>query len=77
MAFRTINGIYHNKSINWDKKMENMKPQIEEFEKYMNKWIKEVVESYKRDPLEVFNSTKKHFNNEDDNNEEEDNNEEN
>ena len=77
VAFRTINGIYHNKSINWDKKMENMKPQIEEFEKYMNKWIKEVVESYKRDPLEVFNSTKKHFNNEDDNNEEEDNNEEN
>ena len=63
VAFKTMNGIYHNKMITWDKKMENMKPQLEEFEKYMNKWIKEVIESYNRDPQEVFNSTKRHYEN--------------
>ena len=69
VAFKTLNGIYHNKSIDWDKKMESMSPQIEEFEKYMNKWVKEVVESYKRNPLEVFNSKRRQINEE----EEEDN----
>lgn len=60
IAFKTMNGIYYNKSIEWEKKKEAMKPQLEEFEKYMNKWIKEVVESFNREPLDVFNSTKKH-----------------
>lgn len=65
VAFKTMNGIYHNKAIPWDKKMDNMKPQLEEFEKYMNKWIKEVIESYSRDPQEVFNSTRRHYENND------------
>ena len=61
IAFKTMSGVYYNKSIEWEKKKEYMKPQLEEFEKYMNKWIKEVVESFQREPLEVFNSTKKHI----------------
>jgi len=64
IAFKTMNGIYYNKSIEWEKKKEAMKPQLEEFEKYMNKWVKEVVESFNREPLDVFNSTKKHYNKE-------------
>lgn len=39
--------------------MESMSPQIEEFEKYMTKWIKDVVNSYKRNPLDVYNSKRK------------------
>ena len=62
IAFKTMNGIYYNKSIEWGNKKEYMKPQLEEFEKYMNKWIKEVVESFNREPLDVFNSTKKIYN---------------
>ena len=69
VAFKTINGIYHNRNIPWDKKQESIKPQLEEFEKYMNKWIKEVVESYNREPLDVFNSTKRNKDDNDENNE--------